>query len=219
MLVTTIHGVLAAEQLPTRTYAALSAALAPAPADSSWGFGLGSSYHGILQRALKKNTDIWRICKSSQKSNVLTNPLILNQKNKAAKSSQKSNYKLKKSIKPPSTSNSMQQSPTKFSGILWCFSTIFWHSICNLRGRQKFSVFPRFIPTYCSHTWLCFHFCRGSSTLGGSIGYVLAASHASDPPLLPKKKGENPWKILILVGTFVCCCFLFFWIGSVRWKW
>lgn len=61
--------------------------------------------------------------------------MILNQ-NKAAKSSQKSTYKLKKSIKLPSTSNSMQQSPTKFSGILWCFSTIFLHSICNLRGRQ-----------------------------------------------------------------------------------
>jgi len=54
MLVTTIHGVLAAEQLPTRTYAALSAAFAPAQADSSCGFGLGSSYHGILQRTLKR---------------------------------------------------------------------------------------------------------------------------------------------------------------------
>ena len=140
-------------------------------------------------------------------------PLILNQKNKAAKSSQKSNYKLKKSIKLPSTSNSMQQSPTKFSGILWCFSTIFWHSICNLRGRQ----------------WVAFShgsFPPTAPTLGSVSISAGAAPPLEDPsdtswqqamlqtPPTQKKKVENPWKILILVGTFVCC----FFFGFLNWK-
>ena len=55
MLVTTIHGMLAAEQLPTRTYAALSAAFAPVQLIQRVPLG---SYHGILQRTHKKNTDI-----------------------------------------------------------------------------------------------------------------------------------------------------------------
>lgn len=158
---------------------------------------------------LKENTDIWRICKSSQKSNVLTNPLILNQKNKAAKSSQKSNYKLKKSIKLPSTSNSMQQSPTKFKWDFMMFLNHFLAFYLQPSGKTICSVFPIHIPTYSSHTWLCFHFCRGSSTLGGSIGYVLAASHASDPPY-SKKKGKTPRRFWFWWEPLFVAFFCFF---------
>ena len=139
--------------------------------------------------------------------------MILNQENQGSKIISKIKLQVEEINK---TSINQQQHATVTNKIQWDFMMFLNHFLefyLQPSAKTKLSVFPRFIPAYLSHTWLCFHFCRGSSTLGGSIGYVLAASHASDPPLLPKKKGENPWKILILVGTFVCCFFVF-----LNWK-
>ena len=111
------------------------------------------------------------------------------------------------------TSSTWQQHATVTNKIQWDFMMFLNHFLAfylQPSGKTMSRVFPRFIPTYLSHTWLCFHFCRGSSTLGGSIGYVLAASHASDPPLLPKKRGKTPgrfwfWWEPLFVAVF---CFL-----------